>query len=348
MGSILIEDLKAVAASNVYDREMLSGSTVLVTGATGLVGMSIVKTLMCLNEECGAGIKILIAIRNIEKARGIFGDDMETKGVSAIVGDITDKISYEGKIDFIIHCASVTTSKYMVTNPVETIHISYEGTRQVLELARRCDVRSVVYVSSMEVYGSTKEEDNPITEEKLGYIDVHNVRSSYSEGKRICELLCSSYHSQFGVPVKMARLAQTFGAGVPSTDGRVFAQFARSLINGEDIVLHTKGGSVGNYCYTADVVEGILTLLTKGESGQSYNIVNENTSMMIREVASLVADDLGEGKIKVIFDIPTDNKYGYPPETKMRLSGQKMRDLGWTPKYDLPDMFRRLIAYWEE
>ena len=193
-----------------------------------------------------------------------------------------------------------------------------------------------------------KAKDGIITEEKLGYIDVHNVRSSYSEGKRIGELLCSSYHSQFGVPVKMARLAQTFGAGVPSTDGRVFAQFARSLINGEDIVLHTKGGSVGNYCYTADVVEGILTLLTKGESGQSYNIVNENTSMMIREVASLVADDLGEGKIKVIFDIPTDNKYGYPPETKMRLSGQKMRDLGWTPGYDLPDMFRRLIAYWEE
>ncbi|MBO4242143.1 MAG: NAD(P)-dependent oxidoreductase, partial [Clostridiales bacterium] len=326
----------------------LFGSTVLVTGDTGLVGMSIVKTLIYLNENSSADIKILIAVRNLEKAKGIFGDDMESKGVTALIGDITDEISYEGTIDYIIHCASVTTSKYMVTNPVETIHISYEGTRQVMELARRCDVKSVVYVSSMEVYGSTKEEDNPITEEKLGYINVHNVRSSYSEGKRICELLCESYFSEFGVPVKMARLAQTFGAGVPSTDTRVFAQFARCLINGEDIVLHTKGGSVGNYCYTADVVEGILTLLTKGESGQSYNIVNENTSMMIREVASLVADDLGEGKISVVFDIPTDNKYGYPPETKMRLSGQKMRDLGWAPRYDLPEMFRRLIAYWEE
>ena len=218
----------------------------------------------------------------------------------------------------------------------------------MLKLAADKKVKSMVYVSSMEVYGSTKEEDNPITEDKLGFINVHNVRSSYSEGKRICELLCSSYASEYGVPVKMARLAQTFGAGVPSSDTRVFAQFARSVINGTDIVLHTKGESVGNYCYTADVVRGILCLLTKGEDGEAYNVVNENTSMMIREVASMVSEEIAEGKIKVIFDIPEQNAFGYAPDTKMRLSSKKINELGWKASYDLPDMYRRMISYWEE
>ena len=347
MSAILDKDYLDIATSDIYNREDLYGSTILITGATGLVGMFIAKSFLFMNKNSNAGIRLILPVRNKEKAAKVFeGDDLGA--ITFVYGDITDTLDIEGNVDMIIHCASVTTSKIMVTNPVETIHISYEGTRKMLELARDKKVKSMVYVSSMEVYGSTKEEDNPITEEKLGYIDVHNVRSSYSEGKRICELLCASYADEYGVPVKIARLAQTFGAGVPSTDTRVFAQFARCYINREDIVLHTKGGSVGNYCYTADVVRGILCILTKGVNGEAYNVVNENTSMMIREVASMIADDMCEGKIKVVYDIPEQNSYGYAPETKMRLSSQKIRDLGWNATYDLPDMYRRMIAYWSE
>lgn len=347
MAGILEEDFLNIAKSDEYDRSAIFNSTVLITGATGLVGMFIAKALLYMNREYDAGIKLILPVRNRQKAEKTFeGEDLSN--VTFVYGDITDKLDIEGEVDHIIHCASVTTSKFMVTNPVETIHIAYEGTRQMLELAISKKVKSMVYVSSMEVYGSTKEEDNPITEEKLGYIDVHNVRSSYSEGKRICELLCASYASEYGVPVKIARLAQTFGAGVPSTDTRVFAQFARCYINKEDIVLHTRGESVGNYCYTADVVRGILCILSKGNNGESYTVVNEKTSMMIREVASMIADDMCEGQIKVVFDIPEQNAYGYAPDTKMRLSSKKLNDLGWKASYDLPDMYRRMISYWSE
>ena len=347
MAGILEEDFLNIAKSDEYDRSAIFNSTVLITGATGLVGMFIAKALLYMNRECDAGIKLILPVRNRQKAEKTFeGEDLSN--VTFVYGDITDKLDIEGEVDHIIHCASVTTSKFMVTNPVETIHIAYEGTRQMLELAVSKKVKSMVYISSMEVYGSTKEEENPITEEKLGYIDVHNVRSSYSEGKRICELLCSSYASEYGVPVKITRLAQTFGAGVPSTDTRVFAQFARCYINKEDIVLHTRGESVGNYCYTADVVRGILCVLTEGNNGESYTVVNERTSMMIREVASMIADEMCEGKIKVVFDIPEQNSYGYAPDTKMRLSSKKLNDLGWKASYDLPDMYRRMISYWSE
>ena len=347
MPGILEEDYLNIANSSDFNKDELFGSTVLITGATGLVGMFLAKSLIYMNTACNAGIRLVLPVRNKNKADDLY-KDTDLKDVTFIYGDITEEPKVDGDVDYIIHCASNTTSKYMVSNPVETLHISYEGTRQMLKLAADKNVKSMVYVSSMEVYGSTKEEDNPITEDKLGFINVHNVRSSYSEGKRICELLCSSYASEYGVPVKMARLAQTFGAGVPSSDTRVFAQFARSVINGTDIVLHTKGESVGNYCYTADVVRGILCLLTKGEDGEAYNVVNENTSMMIREVASMVSEEIAEGKIKVIFDIPEQNAFGYAPDTKMRLSSKKINELGWKASYDLPDMYRRMISYWEE
>ena len=123
--------------------------------------------------------------------------------------------------------------------------IAIKGTTNVLEFAKAKNVRSMVYISSMEAFGITDPKKNLINEKDLGYIDILNPRSSYSEGKRICECICAAYFSQYGIPVKIARLAQTFGAGVPDSDTRVFAQFAKSAINGEDIVLHTKGESVG-------------------------------------------------------------------------------------------------------
>lgn len=162
----------------------------------------------------------------------------------------------------------------------------------------------------------------------------------------MCECLCSAYASEYQLPVKIARLAQTFGAGVNPSENRVFAQFARSLIHGEDIILHTEGKSYGNYCATCDCVRGLLTILLRGADGEAYNVVNERTNIQIRDMAQMIAGQSG-GRIQVRFDIPADAlKYGYAPDVKMHLSGAKLRALGWAPELDLPEMYQRLIASW--
>ena len=164
-------------------------------------------------------------------------------------------------------------------------------------------------------------------------------------GSMLVRCLCAAYAAQYGVNVRIARLAQTFGAGVSVADGRVFAQFTKSCLSGTDIVLHTEGKSMGNYCYTADCVRGLLTIALKGENGNAYTVVNPSTSMPIREVARLVSDTLTGGETKVIFDIPESAlTYGYAPDVTMRLSGDKLMALGWQPEVDLPEMFRRLAA----
>ena len=333
---ILRADLQRVAEIFPHWEE-LRDKSVFITGATGLVGSMLVRCL------CAApvGITVIAHVRNEQKARAMFGD----LPIVYCVGDVTSPIHYEGAVDHILHTASVTASRTFVTQPVDTLMTAIDGTRNLLEFAREKAAASMVYVSSMEAFGITDPALERVTEQDLGYIDILSVRSSYSEGKRICECLCAAYAAQYGVHVRIARLAQTFGAGVSRADGRVFAQFTKSCLEGRDIVLHTEGKSMGNYCYTADCIRGLLTIALKGEDGNAYTVVNPSTSMQIRQVARLVSDTLTEGKTQVIFDIPESAlTYGYAPDVTMRLSGDKLMTLGWQPEVDLPEMFRRLAA----
>jgi nucleoside-diphosphate-sugar epimerase len=167
-------------------------------------------------------------------------------------------------------------------------------------------------------------------------------------GKRMAENLCFNYFYQYGLPVKIARLAQTFGAGVPETDNRVFAQFARSAISKENIILHTDGSSVGNYCYSADAILGLIFILLKGANGEAYNVVNEELTMTIKQMAEFVAATVAEGSISVRYEIPESNIYGYAAATKNRLSSKKLCSLGWKPRYGMEEIYRRMIDYWAE
>lgn len=346
MENVLLEDFEDIASETCIDWTQLENAAILITGATGLIGSLLVKSLLYCSRRNHLDLKILAMIRDHRKAERIFGTDPGGE-IVYVQGDINDPIAYAGTIDFIIHGAGITESKKMVACPTETFLTAVDGTKHILRLAVEKNVRSVVYISSMEVYGVTDSRKEKIYENDLGFIDHLSVRSSYSEGKRACELLCASYFAEYGVPVKIARLAQTFGAGVPDTDPRVFAQFARSAVNGNDIVLHTQGNSYGNYCYTADTIRGLLCLLTNGQNKEAYTLVNEETTMRIQDMARIVAEKIAGNKIRVVFDIPEDSlQYGYAPDVTTHLSAEKARGLGWTPRYGLEEMYRRMIESW--
>lgn len=337
----LQEDLERIAESPLPFEELYH-QTILVTGATGLVGSQTVLALLHMNQTKKADIQVIALVRSLEKAQKLFGTSDQ---LHFLVQDVTEPIQCEEHVDYIIHGASPTASRFFVEHPVETINMAVSGTNCVLAFARDAGVKGMVYLSSMEMYGITDPQLSEVTEKDLGYIDVLNVRSSYSEGKRMCECLCASYAREYGVPVRIARLAQTFGAGIPYEENRVFAQFAKSVIHHTDIVLHTTGESVGNYCYTADVIRALLLLLLRGENGQAYTVANEESSITIRGMAEMVARELANGEIQVVLDIPEDAyTYGYAPDVKMHLSSAKLRQLGWKPEISLPETYRRMIG----
>ena len=342
----LQEDLENIADSNISVEE-LRGSSILITGATGLVGSQMVRALACINRRKNADIRILALVRSVEKARKIFGKLLDRGDVAVVVADLNESFYVDETVDYIIHGAAVTASKLMVSQPVETIRTAIGGTENILKLALTNKVKSMVYLSSMEVYG-TWDGSGMVTEEKMGYVNPLVVRSNYPESKRMCENMCIAYLSEYDVPVKIARLAQTFGAGILPGENRVFAQFARSAMNRTDIILHTTGQSEGNYCYTADTIRAVLTILVKGENGEAYNISNEETHTTIAEMAEFAAAKLADGKIRVIYDIPKENTFGYAADTKMKLSSSKMRGLGWQPQYSLEESYRRMMGSMQE
>lgn len=264
--SILKEDGKHIAENSSVDWKSLSGKTIFVTGATGLIGMNLIYGIMAYNELYDGNIKIYALVRNIEKGKKLFSEYIEKKQIELVQGNVLTSVELEDDIDYIIHGASMTASKDFVEKPVETITTAIDGTRNILELARKKNVQSMIYMSSMEVYGRPYDE-TPLKEDMMGYLNPLALRSSYSESKQMVENLCVAYASEYQVPVKIIRLTQTFGPGVAANDGRVFAEFARCATNGQDIRLQTEGLTKRMYLYTADAVTSILTILTKGENG---------------------------------------------------------------------------------
>ena len=337
----LKEDIESVLGSSGLPWNSLKNKTIVVTGATGFIGSLICRTLMEASVKNDLDIHVVALVRDIDKAERIYGKDCQ---ISFCVQDICEPIQISEAVDYIIHCASVTSSATMVNDPAGTIAVAINGTRNTLELAKDKTVEAYLYLSSMEVYGSFDNMDRDVNESDMGYVDPLAVRSNYPLSKRLCENMCIAYMREYNVPVKIARLAQTFGPGILPGENRVFAQFARNVIQGTDIVLHTKGLSEGNYCYSADALTGIFTILLKGETGEAYNVSNPDAHTTIAGMAEMVCDKIADNKIKVVYDIPKDNIYGYAADTKMRLSADKLMRLGWKPLTGLEQAFRRLIG----
>jgi nucleoside-diphosphate-sugar epimerase len=335
---ILIEDTNAFA-ENFELSESLRGKTFMVTGATGLIGSVMIKCLLTLNRKYALGIKIIAVIRDSDKAKGIFADEfseIEFKILS--LKEITVS-AINTEVDYIVHLASPTASKYFVEHPVETLRTAIEGTTAVLEFAKSTQIIGMVYASSLEVYGSN-DTDEWIDENFQGYVNPVETRSSYNVGKRAVECLCHSYAKEYSVPVMMARFTQVFGAGISESENRVFAQFARSIIMGTDIEIHTQGLSAKPYCYTTDAVSAMLYIMLKGHPGEAYNIANKDSYISIRNMAFMLRDYFNP-QISITI-CPKENQ-GYAPQTKLRLSTDKIESLGWKPHYDLHQMFDRLI-----
>ena len=182
---ILIDDVNAFAESFELS-ESLRGKTFLITGATGLIGSVMIKCLLALNRKLALGIKVIAVVRDMDKAKTVFADefsDIEFKKLS--LNEITTS-AIGTDIDYIVHLASPTASKYFIEHPVETLRTAIEGTTAVLEYAKTVGVKGMVYASSIEVYGCN-DTDEWLDEDFQGYVNPIEVRSSYNMGKRAAE-----------------------------------------------------------------------------------------------------------------------------------------------------------------
>lgn len=294
----LLKDFERIEKE--YDFSELKGKSVFVTGGTGLLGSQLVFFMDYLNQTKNYEIKIYALCRSEEKTKRVFGESFLR--IHCVIGDVLNFPQIADSIDYVIHGASITASKEFINHAVETIDIAVNGTLNVLRFAERKNVKSFVYLSSMEAFGVT-DGKGEVREEDLGYIDISSPRSSYMESKRMCENLCACFAAEYGLNAKSVRLAQTLGAGIDYNDTRVAAYFARSVIEKTDIVLKTEGKTKRPILYSADAVSAILTVLLKGEKGNVYTAANPTTFKTIRETAEMIVDKIAKNTIKLTFEI---------------------------------------------
>lgn len=308
----------------------------LVTGATGLIGSCVIDVLLAANK-LGAQFEIYAMSRSKKKIIDRFGNE-----IVPIVQDIMKPVTDDNIYDYIVHCASNADPISYATQPVETILTNVVGTKNILEYCKKHTVSRMLLASTFEVYGYAFDVTT-YKENISGIIDQTRLRNGYPESKRCAELLLRSYVDEYGVNAVIARLPSVYGPTMNLSDSKAHAQFIKSALKKENIILKSKGQQKRTYSYVIDVVSGIFEVLLNGNDGEIYNISNEKSVASIAEIAEMCAEIAGT---KVIFDLPNkEEAKGFSTPHDCILDNDKLKGLGWNARYSLEDGLRDTIEY---
>ena len=326
------EDINYILSTKGINQ--LKGKTILITGATGLLGMCMIDALMTLGE-----VNVIAIGRNKEKAKERLGEYYNSPQFTFLQQDVCQPFPSSLKVDYIIPLASNTHPKAYSQFPVETVLTNVKGAENALELALECGA-TLLYPSSVEVYGNARGEDI-FTEDYTGNLNLLNSRACYPESKRVCEALCQSYISEKGVDVKIVRLSRIFGPSMLLSDTKASSQFILKAVAGEDIVLKSKGNQFFSYTYVADAVAAMIYVMQNGAVGVPYNISAEACNVHLRDFAELCAKAVGK---KVIFDLPDEvEQKGFSIAVNAILDNRQLLAAGWNPHYDMTNAVERTI-----
>lgn len=336
--NLYIEDIQAVADLDL-PWEKIQGRSVLISGATGLIGSFLVDVLLRKDINC----TVYALGRSEERAKARFSKYTEDEHLKFIPYNIQKSFIRDdiGTVDYVLHLASNTHPMQYSTDPIGTIVTNIVGVQKMLDFAVEHRAIRFAFASSNEIYGENRRDVELFDEHYCGYIDSNTLRAGYPESKRCGEALCRAYMKQKGLDVVIPRLTRSYGPTMLMADTKAISQFIRKAIAGEDIILKSAGTQYYSYTYVADAVSGLLTVLLKGESGEAYNIADERSDIMLKDLAAVIAKIAGT---QVVFELPDDvEKAGYSTATKARLDGSKLKKLGWCARYDIQSGMERNI-----
>ena len=337
---LYIEDIRTAAEADM-PWDGLYKRTVLLSGATGLIGTFLVDVLMYRNRMYDADISVIAVGRDKSKAKRRFDEHFDNPLFSFYEADINRDFDIPRRADYVIHAASNTHPLQYSNDPVGTILTNVTGTKNVLDYAKESGAKRTVFLSSVEIYGENRGDVERFDEGYLGYIDCNTLRAGYPEGKRAGEALCQAYRKQYGLDIVIPRLSRTYGPTMTEGDSKAVAQFIKKGVAGENIVLKSKGDQLYSYSYVADAVSGILCVMLSGEDGEAYNISDEASDVTLKELSDMIARYVGS---EVIFELPDETESaGYSKATKALLYSGKLKTLGWKATYTMEDGIRRTI-----
>ncbi len=341
--SLYLEDIRNVANLDLPWKK-LQDKSIMISGATGLIGSFLIDVILEKDLSSDLNCTVYALGRNEQKARERFSKYSEDEHFVFIPYDVKKPFVCNDlvTVDYVLHLASNTHPLQYSTDPIGTITTNIVGLQNMLNFAVAHHATRFAFASSNEIYGENRGDVEFFDEKYCGYINSNTMRAGYPESKRCGEALCQAYKAQKGLDVVIPRLTRSYGPTMLMSDTKAISQFIKKGIAGENIVLKSAGTQIYSYLYVADSVSGLLTILLCGENGEAYNIAEEHSDIMLKDLASVIAGISGK---EVVYEIPDAiEAAGYSTATKARIDGHKLQALGWRPRYDIKTGIERTIA----
>lgn len=311
--------------------------TVVITGVAGFLGSYLAKELLNTNGVFIIGLDNLSTgkIENLQEI--LHNSNFKFLQIDVANPDILQLVSLSA-LDEIYHLASPASPKFYQSTPFDTIDVNVSGTKNMLELAKRTNAK-LVYTSTSEAYGDP--EVHPQDETYRGNVNTWGPRACYDESKRMGEVLCYLYHSLYNIPVKVARIFNTYSAGLRNDDGRVISNFVTQALTDVDITVYGDGSQTRSFCYVTDTVRGLMLMMEKEEAnGEIINIGNPIEYQII-DVARIIKTITNSKSCITYHPLPKDDPKQRKP--KIEKANQLLK---WEPLITLDDGLKLTIKHY--
>lgn len=340
--------------------ESLSGTRLLITGGGGFLGYYLVQAVLHWNSTRGKRTPVQVTVYDnfMRGAPAWLTALSGNSHLTVVKHDMARPLPQAiGDYDYIIHAASIASPTYYRKHPIETMDANVNGLRALLDYAldqqrKGRPIRGFLFFSTSEIYGDPTHDNIPTPETYRGNVSCTGPRACYDESKRYGETLCINFAQQFSLPIRTARPFNNYGPGLKITDRRAVPDFARDVLERRDIVLYSDGSPTRTFCYVADAIVGYYKVLTRGRSGEAYNIGVEGPEVSIAEVAKRVARharDLFGYKGGVCFEASSEKDYLVDnPNRRCPVIVKARTELGYEPAITLDEGLRRSLLWYRD
>lgn len=319
--------------SQNIDWQQLKNKTIIIIGASGLIGTYLVDLLMYQNKVNFLNINIVAVGRNESNLKRRFCQYLDNINFKYFIEDINTGFNYTKRADYLLHLASNTHPIAYAQKPIETLMTNINGSYNLMSWAKEKLNDRFLFLSSVEIYGQAQNGQKFFKETDCGFIDCNTVRACYNEGKRAGEALCQAFIKEHNLDIVIARLCRVYGATVKNDDSKAITQFINNGINKENIVLKSNGEQLFSYLYVGDVVNAILFLLLHGKIGEAYNVADKESDIKLKDLAQIIANI---AQTKVVYELPDEvEAEGYSKAEMAILESQKINKLGWKVQYSI-------------
>jgi nucleoside-diphosphate-sugar epimerase len=277
----------------------LKNEHILISGGSGFMGSWLCELISYLNETHNFNTKVTAISRNVDLLKSRSPHLLLNKLVTLIQKDICDLIEIPSDVSWIVHAAATPDNRTHSSNPLEVINTIIDGTNQILDTCLRLpNLKNIVNISSGLIYGPQPNEIKNISENYCGGPNCAEAgTSAYAEAKRMGESICSIYNSQYRLPIVNLRPFAFIGPYQLVDRPWAINNFIKDALNGGPIKILGNQTTIRSYMYPSDMAYWILTALTKGNSGENYNL-GSSEGGNLNDVANIIANCF-PGKITI-------------------------------------------------